>query len=215
MTPISVWTKDCGDFVAVTLEPSFLFCAAHEVVNPTGFELQARLGVEDPLLRACLLALQREAQTGSPHGRLYAESVAATIAAHLVRHYSVQQPSVVAGRGGLSKQQLTRAIDYMQANLGEDVSLRSVAAQVGLSPFHFARLFKESTALTPHQYLIQCRVHRAKGLLQVADYSIGDVALQVGFCDQSHFSAHFKRVYGLTPRQFVRRSVRKRSCSAA
>src|SRR6185436_19413981 len=106
--------------------------------------------------------------------------------------------------------QLDRAVEYLQAHLGEDISLREIAAEAGLSPYHFARLFKESTSLTPHQYLIRCRVERGKGLLQVADNSIGDVALQVGFCDQSHFSAHFKRVYGVTPREFVRRSVRKR-----
>ncbi|HKQ40341.1 MAG TPA: helix-turn-helix transcriptional regulator, partial [Verrucomicrobiae bacterium] len=79
----------------------------------------------------------------------------------------------------------------------------SLAGAAGLSPFHFARLFKRSTGLSPHQYVLRCRVERARGLLMRSKASIAEVAVEVGFCDQSHLAAHFKRVYGVSPKAFL------------
>jgi AraC family transcriptional regulator len=72
-----------------------------------------------------------------------------------------------------------------------------------VSPYHFARLFKHSTGLPPHQYVIACRVERAKELLRERDrLPLADVAAEVGFSSQSHFTRHFKRLVGVTPRRF-------------
>jgi AraC family transcriptional regulator len=83
------------------------------------------------------------------------------------------------------------------------VTLRSLAETAGLSPYHFARQFKQSTGLAPRQYVIHRRVERAKSMLVHSNRSISDVAVEVGFCDQSHFAAHFRRVYGLSPKAFL------------
>jgi AraC family transcriptional regulator len=78
-----------------------------------------------------------------------------------------------------------------------------LAAVARLSPFHFARQFKEATGLPPHQYVISRRVERAKQLLQEgAELSLAEVAAHVGFSDQSQFSHHFKRHVGVTPGRF-------------
>ena len=82
-----------------------------------------------------------------------------------------------------------------------------MAATTHLSVYHFARQFKVATGLPPHQYVIMRRVERAKRLLQLSDLSLAEVAARAGFTDQSKFSHHFKRVVGLSPRQF-RRSAR-------
>jgi len=104
----------------------------------------------------------------------------------------------------------------MHEHLARDISLQDLAAVVRLSPFHFARMFKQSTGVTPHQYLVRCRVMRAKELLLANRHSVADVAAQVGFCDQSHLAGHFKRVVGLTPRVFVRtRAPRRTHCGPA
>src|SRR5262249_60369278 len=74
-----------------------------------------------------------------------------------------------------------------------------------LSPYHFARRFKESTGLSPHRYIIARRIERAKELLRgEEDLSLGQVAARVGFWDQGHFTRHFKRLVGVTPRRFRR-----------
>jgi AraC family transcriptional regulator len=78
-----------------------------------------------------------------------------------------------------------------------------MAAVARLSVYHFARQFKASTGLPPHQYVILRRVDRAKQLLQAGtDLSLAEVALHAGFCDQSQFSRHFNRLVGVTPGQF-------------
>ena len=209
MGPFSLRATDTGRFLAVTLEPKFLFCAAHELASSDQFELTPNVPLEDSMLQAGLLALKHEAETGSPGGRLYAESVATALAVHLARHYSIHKPELRIRSGGLAPGQLRRAVDFIQEQLAENISLNALAAAVGLSPFHFARSFKKSVGLTPHQYVIRCRIERARQLLLRADASVSDIASRVGFCDQSHLTAHFKRLYGVTPKAFVRQTRRK------
>lgn len=205
MFPYSVRSQDTGGFLGLTIEPSFLFCTAHPLIDPEHFELTPKLAFEDPLLRAGVLALKAEIEAGSPGGRLYAETVAAALAVQLVRHYSTAKRAGHLNGGGLTPFQLRRAIDFMQAHLAEDISLESLAQAVEMSRFHFARLFKKSVGLAPHQYLTGCRVERAKHLLLQSKATIAEVALKVGFCDQSHLAIYFKRVYGVTPKAFAQR----------
>jgi AraC family transcriptional regulator len=94
-------------------------------------------------------------------------------------------------------------IEYIMENLEGNPTLAQMAALANLSPYHFARQFKASTGLAPHQYLISRRIERAQHLLRAHDeLGLAEVALRVGFSDQSKFSFHFKRLVGLTPRQF-------------
>jgi AraC family transcriptional regulator len=88
-------------------------------------------------------------------------------------------------------------------NLEGRPTLEQMAGVAHLSPYHFARQFKASTGLAPHQYLISRRIERAQHLLRAHDeLGLTEVALRVGFSDQSHFSFHFKRIVGITPGQF-------------
>lgn len=73
-----------------------------------------------------------------------------------------------------------------------------------MSPNYFSRLFKETTGITPHQYVIRCRVEEAQDLLRQGKLSIAEIATQVGFVDQSHLNRHFKRLVGVTPKTFLK-----------
>jgi AraC family transcriptional regulator len=209
MTPTAMKTENSGEFVAVTLDPKFVLCAVHEMVNPDTMRIVPQESVDDALLRAGVLALKAEVEAGMPGGRVYGESVAATLAVHIVRHYSAQKPAVRDVKGGLSRQQLRRVIEFIHANLGGEISLVGLAQNAGLSAFHFARLFKQSTGLAPHKYVIKCRVEHARNLLTVHRRPLAEAAVEAGFCDQSHFSAHFKRVYGVTPSAFLNRRTHR------
>ena len=203
MVPFSSRTHDTGGFLTMTLRQKFLRCASHELMSaPDALELTPRLAVEDPLLNALGATLKTEVQSGYAGGRAYGEALAGTLAVHLVRHYSNRRPQPAGEGTRLSRHQLRRAIDFMQDRLGENLSLNAVAAEAGLSVFHFARLFKQTTGLAPHQYLVQCRVERAKQLIIASTASTADIAQQVGFCDQSHLTVHFRRIYGITPKKF-------------
>ena len=81
-----------------------------------------------------------------------------------------------------------------------------------LSPYHFLRLFKQSMGITPHQYILQCRLNQAKYLLQYSHLNIADIAIRTGCCDQSHLTRYFKHIMGVTPKQLLQsRSASKRS----
>lgn len=101
---------------------------------------------------------------------------------------------------------LKRAVDYLTEHFAEDVCLQDLADLVGLSRFHFSREFAAVFGLPPHLYQTQVRVVKAKALL-LAGGEIGDVALEVGFADQSHMNRHFKRLTAVTPGHYKRKNV--------
>jgi AraC family transcriptional regulator len=101
----------------------------------------------------------------------------------------------------LTHAQLQQSIDYIHTHLDRELSLEQMAAVIHISPTYFASLFKHTTGISPHQYVIRQRVKRAKSLLLKTDLAIADIALQVGFSSQSHLTQQFKRFTGMTPRQ--------------
>ena len=111
-------------------------------------------------------------------------------------------------RKTLTHAQLQPAIDYIKTHLDCDLSLVKVAEVINISSTYFASLFKRTTGFSPHQYVIQQRVKRAKLLLATTDLAIADIALQVGFSSQSHLTQQFKRLTGMTPKQVRRNQIR-------
>jgi AraC family transcriptional regulator len=101
----------------------------------------------------------------------------------------------------LTPTQLQQVLDYINTHLDRDLSLVQIAGVINISPTYFASLFKRATGISPHQYVIQQRVERAKLMLSKTDLAIADIALQVGFSSQSHLTQQFKRLTSMTPKQ--------------
>jgi AraC-like DNA-binding protein len=99
------------------------------------------------------------------------------------------------------------AIEYVNANLSEDIRLEDIARAARLSTFHFARVFKKTTGIAPHRYLVGARVGKVKELLGAGELCLAAIADEAGFSDQSHMSRVFKRLTGMTPKAF--RDARK------
>ncbi|MFN6453016.1 MAG: SDR family NAD(P)-dependent oxidoreductase [Nostoc sp. EfeVER01] len=118
-----------------------------------------------------------------------------------LRHYSTSTQNIAPKPNSLATVELRQAIDYIQAHLDQNLSLAEIAAAASISPTYFSRLFKRATGSSPHQYVIQQRVERAKVLLKTTDLAIASIALKVGFSSQSHLTQHFKRLTGVTPKQ--------------
>jgi AraC family transcriptional regulator len=160
--------------------------------------------VRDPVLEGTGMALLEELVSGGPADRLYAESLAQILAVHLLRRHSSLGRAKVRRlnpeRGGrLSEASLRSVMDYVGANLSSDCSLAEMAAIANLSPYHFARSFKRSTGHSPHQYVLRCRIERARELLLGTDLPVGVVAREVGFASPSHFAQQFRRFVGFVP----------------
>jgi AraC family transcriptional regulator len=108
----------------------------------------------------------------------------------------------------LPSRRLRRVLDYMEAHLGEDLSILTLAAEAEVSPGHFARAFKRATGRSVHQHLLRRRVEWAAALLRDTVQPIVDMALAVGFCSQAHLTTAFQRVYGTTPAAYRRQLAR-------
>ncbi len=184
------------------LEPTFLATVAHESVNPDRVELLMRSKKADLLLHQLGLALKSSLEVDGVGSRFYADSMATAMAAHLLRHYATREHRFQEHEDGLSRHKLRKAVEYIQAHLGENLSLGAIANEIGMSQYYFCHLFKRSTGMSPHQYLIQQRVERAKHLLRQRELTITWVALECGFANQSHFAKHFRQYTGLNPKQF-------------
>ncbi len=194
-----------SEFIHCYIDPQNLCRTAYESVDPDYLELMVHFMRYDPLIYQIVLALKTELETNPANSRFYAESASTFLSAHLVKHYATKRCVLQEYTVGLSSSKLQRAIDYIQAHLAEDLSLDAIATEIGMSRFYFCRLFKKSIGITPYQYLIKCRIDRAKLLLlSTTKLSIADIALQVGFSNQSNFTKHFKRLVGVTPKKFSR-----------
>lgn len=171
-------------------------------LNPDRVELIDTFGAFDPQIETIALSLLSELRSDGLGGKLYVESLANLLGIHLLRqHSSVKQPSR-SRPISLATTTLRPAIAYIEEHLAEDLSLSDLAAVVHLSPYYFARIFKESLGFPPHQYVIQRRVERAKLLLSTTNWSLTTIAHMVGFAHESHLALHFKRLTGLTPKHY-------------
>ena len=115
---------------------------------------------------------------------------------------SKQLMPVPQARGGLPPGSMLRVRKHVDTHLAESIDLAELAAIAGLSVFHFARQFKQTAGVTPHHYLVEKRVERAREMLARTDLSLSEIAIATGFSDQSHFARHFRQMLGLTPGQF-------------
>lgn len=203
LVPFSFRSTDVGEFLLLALESTFVRRVAYDLLRtPDLVDWQPVVALEDAVISSIMVTLKEEVEDGYPGGRNYGEMLAAAVVARLLNRWStVRAPGPTAGER-LSPLQLRRTTEYIQANLGQNIPLAKLAAVAGISPFHFARLFKQTTGCAPHQYLIRCRVERARQLLLDRPGNAVEVALEVGFCDQSHLTTHFRRAFGVAPREF-------------
>jgi AraC family transcriptional regulator len=154
----------------------------------------------DPVIDHLARAFMQAEHLDGALGYYYAESVALAIVARILGRSSGTPSYVKRSRtSGLPKWRLKRAVDYVDANLGEPIGLADMAASAGLSRMHFAAQFRTATGFRPHEYLLRKRTERAQALLSTSTLPLVEIALEVGFKSQSHFTTVFTRFVGKPP----------------
>ena len=172
-----------------------------EVGDPS---IQTSMGLDDPVIERFVSLGKRELSDGGAGGRLYVEGLAAALGIHLLRKYGTSKHQTSQHKGGLPPAQLRRVVDYINAHLTNELGLVELAGVAKLGPHHFGAAFKAAMGISPHQYVIERRIDRAREYLHEPDRQIADIAHAVGFSSQSHLTTHFRRLTGVTPARFRR-----------
>ena len=185
--------------------PQQAFHDVTEHYRRAGQRPQARpmtaLAFQDPVVAQVAVALLRGMADGQPD--LYAEAAVQWLATHLL---SAHGGAIAVGEhrppGIIADGRLARVVEYMSAHAQDPLTLEDLAAEAGVSKFHFTRLFRAALGTTPHAYLVELRLEAARNLLTGTDLSIAQAASRCGFGNVSHFGSAFAKRFGLAPTAF-------------
>ena len=187
------------EFTLLFLKPTYInrqarICFAGEEIN--NVTIEPCLGVDDPTIATIALLFKQELESEQMYSDFQVEAMKKLLALTLLRQYSTRTNKESM------PEDLQVAIAYINDYLASDLSLKKVAAIAKTSPYHFARLFKQSTGVTLNQYVTNCRMEKAKYLLRQQTYSVVEVAKLVGIRSQSHFNKVFRKYTGSTPKAY-------------
>jgi AraC family transcriptional regulator len=183
-------------------------------IDPSGLQLAYKGGFVDPLIVQFSRTFSALLDQGmGPADRLLVDGMNVALVARLVAEHTIERRSRLAQAPILGMKRLSAVLEYIDANLGSDLRLDELARVACLSPFHFARRFKEATGVTPHRYVLERRIQAALGRLEKHHSSLAEVALDCGFGSQAHFTRVFRRHTGLTPGDYRAANARLQQSS--
>jgi len=202
------------DFISVRISPLLV----NELVAEIGLtratpEIGFRASrATDATLTQLARAMAAEMEGAGVGHEAMLDTLARQMAIHLLRaHLTVRKSAQIElSRAGPVDRRLRRAIEFMHDNFARELAIEEIAAAAYLSEYHFARLFKQITGLTPHAYLANVRLEQARRLLADTAMAISEIATRVGYQSQSHFTKIFKSVTGVTPRVYREHSKGER-----
>lgn len=194
-----------GKLLLLYLGPRLLQRVADETGRHGPVELIDRAwDVEDGFLHQMACRLVETAPQHRGADRLFADQIGLTLALHVLDRHSAVRVAPPPVTRCLAVSTVDRIIEFVRAQSEMRVSLAELAALAGLSQSHFLRQFRLATGLTPHRFVVQERILRARHLLSKTNIPASEVALSCGFSSQSHLGFAFRGIVGVTPRQFRR-----------
>jgi AraC family transcriptional regulator len=190
----------------VSVSPAHMQHAVAQAGLGASPEIAMHWHLQDDGLRALLAEMGREAEAGWPAGSLYGDLLGMSLVQLLLRRYAVMPVALDHVQGGMPLPKLRRVLEFAEEHLHTDIRLEQLAAEAGLSAFHFARLFRDSTGVTPHQYVLEQRIARAKFLLRLGKQTVAEIALDTGFSSATNFVRAFRARIGTTPGAWQKQS---------
>ncbi len=195
-----------------TLEYDMLYIPTHKLqplMQILGFKNSFNLRLnqtlfDDPLLRQQILLMCQHVKT-SNSSHVEQESALISIAQSMVRLSGQRLDSSIPGRR--KDTLLLRSQEFIISHLDQAISCDEMSQAANMSKYHYIRLFSQQFGMTPHQYLLNCRINRAREHLEKG-LPVSEVAHQVGFADASHLNRKFKPVFGITPKQYQQQFMR-------
>lgn len=190
----------------LTIDPNTMNRVNDHDVDTANVRFQQLISLDDQAACQALVAIQLEIENPGSHAAFYIDTLLMLLLTRLMRCASnlARVRQTAYAKGGLSSWRLRRALELLEGDPAEAPSLVELAHALRLHPTSFCRAFKQSTGLSPHRYLLVHRVNRAKEMMRDQERSLTAVALDCGFSDSSQFSVVFKRITGLSPREYRR-----------
>lgn len=181
----------------ISLDPAFV----NEVLEAQDFTFIPQSNVTDAFLFEIATKLTMVC-TDAFAEKIYAESLGVACVVHLAKTYG-SASHVYAPKGRLNPYQLKQVVDFAHSYMQFNIGLHEMAGLVHLSPYHFGRLFKQTVGKSPYQFILQLKIECAKKLIKQNTGPISEIAYQLNFSDQSHFSNAFRKATGISPRQYL------------
>ena len=185
----------------IAVEPFLTALNARYPGNTDRVEVVDFFGRDEILWHICLTCAELLAER-VPGKSLRVAALTQLFVAHLVEKYTDVADKKPGNRGGLPIRELRKVETYVTEHLADEISIESLAELLELSSSHFAHVFKESTGMTPLQFVTRQRITRAQQLIRETSRSLIEVGLEVGYTSPSHFAQVFRRVVGVTPTDF-------------
>lgn len=187
--------------MVLQLDHSKLWHAAPDNILSIDEYLQSAQVADDQHLAALMAIMCHEVKEGCPSGRLFGETISLTMLRYLAARYA---PAVHESNHAitLSTAEKRIIVDYVQANLTNNIAVTDLAKLVQMSPSHFTRLFRATFGITPYRFVMHERIEGAKGMIAGTQLSASDISSAYGFASQSHFTKVFRQFTGVTPKQF-------------
>jgi len=189
--------------IFISLRSWLMAQCAGDLLEPGRARLRNSYSVYDPQFYHLGMALGAEVEQGYPGGRLYGEALTTALITHLLSRYGGR--ALDGCRGAIGSRRLRMVLDYIEQNLGGPLSMAQLGAVAQMSPCRFARLFKEAVGLPPHQFVLRKRIARARSMLESTAAPVAEISAELGFENQSHFTAVFHRFSGTTPAAYRHR----------
>lgn len=205
------------DFIHLHISKSFVSQCFDEAEISLSPELPSfsKNFCKDATIEQLMRSLAVPQIAGPAMGHLYMEGVCLAVVARLIaaqydRSQTLDKPKIAA----LANWRLKRALEYIEANIAEPITLADVAASTGLTRMYFAAQFKAATGTRPHEYILRRRIERAQDMLLTSNVTLIDAALSVGFQTQAHFTTVFKKMVGDTPYRWREANLQRSAASA-
>ena len=187
------------NFAVLIFQPSAIERVKELNLKLDRVELTPQFIQSDTLVHNLMTTLLAEIDFNSSANCIYTETLLQTIIVHLSKRYAFFS---IPAQAEVSVK-IERAIAYIDQNLNRNLRLEEIAAAVNTSKYHFCRLFKHSTGISPYQYMLQQRVERAKALLKSnLELPIAEISFECGFASQSHLCKCFRKLTGMTPKAY-------------
>ncbi len=193
-------------FAHLYLDPATVGRVVQETFDrdPRAVELTDEVGRDAPLLAALFRGMLAQIESPGFASRLLLDTLLQSFIVQLLSESSTLAAATRAAPHSLAPRRLQRVLDFIEANLADDIELEQLAAVAGSSRYHFSRSFRNATGFPPYRYLIQRRIEVAKAMLLEDELSLEKISAQCGFKSSAQFAVIFKQVFGTTPSRFRR-----------